>query len=401
MTTVRLLGISTSFPLRSNSSAGVFVKRLYEHLPGHWQVSVVCPDDDIGTLDGAAAEQTIRLCPARYAPRRLQVLAQKSGGLAAAVAAAPWRLALIPPMLMALALRALAEGRRADLLHANWAICGAIAVLAGRLLGRPVVTTLRGDDVTRADASLFDRLLLKIAVGGSVAVICVSSSMAAQLRARFPARSEAIHVCLNGVSSELLEVERAPSTPGLLRVAAVGSLIHRKGLDVLIRGVSAAAHRARIRVRVAGAGPELIKLRSLTNELGLEHQVEFIGEIPPDAIPGFLAAADVLVLASRSEGRPNAVIEALASGLPVICTDLPGVAGLLEHGVNGWRIPVNDCDALASALDDAFQCPDKLKHFGMTARQRMAEQRSGWADTGACYDAVFQAAIGISGQGKR
>ena len=71
---------------------------------------------------------------------------------------------------------------------------------------------------------------------------------------------------------------------------------------------------------------------------------EFIGEVDQSRVQDLFVKSDVFVLASRSEGRPNAVIEAVASGLPVICSDLDGVNGLVTHNLNGWIFSVGDSD---------------------------------------------------------
>jgi glycosyltransferase involved in cell wall biosynthesis len=110
-------------------------------------------------------------------------------------------------------------------------------------------------------------------------------------------------------------------------------------------------------------------------------------------VPRFLAGADVFVLPSRSEGRPNAVIEALAAGLPVISSDLPGVEGLVEDGVNGWRVQAEDVAALASALDEANSNPGERERRAVAARASIREQGASWAETGAAYDALFRGVL--------
>jgi glycosyltransferase involved in cell wall biosynthesis len=390
---VRLLAVTTSFPLRKGSSAGVFVQRLYEHLPEHWRVTVICPDDDGPSRAEDSRTGRILLHPVRYAPRRWRVLAQQAGGIASGLDRSRWRIALVPCMLIALWWRCLAEARRADVVHANWAICGAIAAAAAVPIRRPLVTTLRGDDVTKASSSVLHRRILAMAVGGSVAVICVSEAMAAALRALYPERARDVHVCLNGVDRAFLSVHRSPPVAGRLRVASVGSLIRRKGYDVLIEAMARARCRAAIGLRIAGAGPELAALREQAARLDLSDRVEFTGELPPAQVPRFLAGADVFVLPSRSEGRPNAVIEALAAGLPVISSDLPGVEGLVEHGVNGWRVQAEDVAALASALDEANSNPGERERRAVAARSSIREQGASWAETGAAYDALFRGVL--------
>src|SRR5690606_5823094 len=360
---MRVVALTTSFPLREDSSAGVFVKRLYEHLPEPWHVEVVCPSDNTGRE--ISSDGRIRVRAVRYAPRRLRVLAQCSGGIAPGLKRAPLRSLMIPGLAAALWWRCLLASRHADLIHANWAVCGAIAALTSLATRCPVVTTLRGDDVTRAQHSIVDRWLLRLAVNGSAILVCVSEAMALQLRERFPERGTDIRVCLNGVDSSFLSMTRTPSPSGQLRIVAVGSLIPRKGFDILIRAIALMRYRNVVRLRIAGDGPEKQRLLELARTHGVREKIELEGHVPPRELPRFLRDADVFVLPSRSEGRPNAVIEALAAGLPVISSDLPGVKGMVVPGVTGWVVPVDDVAGFADALDAAYSDPDDRERRGL------------------------------------
>lgn len=388
---MHLVGLTTSYPLRDESSAGVFVRRLYENLPEPWQVDVVCPCDASDNV--IVSKGRIRVHAVRYAPRRWRVLAQSSGGIAVRLREAPLRLVLVPVLIAALWWRCIVVSRRAHLLHANWAICGAIAALVSLMTRCPVVTTLRGDDVTRAEHSLLDRWLLRLAVRGSATIVCVSEAMALRLREQFPGRSADIRVCFNGVDPSFLFTGRTSPRPGHLRVVAVGSLIERKGFDILIRALARMKHRDGVSLRVAGEGPERDSLLELSRNYHLLKRVDLHGHIPPSELPDFLKEADVFVLSSRSEGRPNVVVEALASGLPVICSDLPGVKDLVVPGVNGWLVPVEDVAGFAAALDEAYSDPQERERRGNAARARILAASHGWDATGFCYHKTFQDAL--------
>lgn len=396
---MRLLALTTSFPLRSGASAGVFVKRLYEQLPSSWRTDVACPADNQPATAAVDCAGRMQVRPVRYGPRRWQVLAQQPGGIVPLLRAAPWCALLLPVMFVALWYRCVTASRNVDLLHANWAVCGAIAAAAAACTGRPVVTTLRGDDVVRAEHSRLDRWLLHAAVRGSAAIACVSAAMADQLRRRYPARAADIHVVLNGVDPSFLGVVRSPPSPAQLRVAAVGSLIERKGFDVLIEAVSLMRGRDSVVVRIAGSGPELGALQKRVAAAGLNDRVVFVGALPPERIASFLADADVFVLPSRSEGRPNAAIEALAAGLPVIASDLPGIDGLVTAGINGWRVAIGDAGALAEALDYALTHSEDRERRGAAARAGIAGAEHGWNATGVSYDRLFRSVLGAANRG--
>jgi glycosyltransferase involved in cell wall biosynthesis len=127
--------------------------------------------------------------------------------------------------------------------------------------------------------------------------------------------------------------------------------------------------------------------------LGVVDRFDFMGEIAPELIPKFLADADVFVLTSRSEGRPNVVIEALAAGLPVVSSALPGIDGLVEHGENGWVVEVDDIAGFACALDEVFADPGERIRRAAIARERMRGKEYSWVTTGHSYDRLFMDAL--------
>lgn len=306
---------------------------------------------------------------------------------------APWRLLLLPALLFGLFWRCLRCAGDAELIHANWAVCGALAGVVGRLRTKPVVTTLRGSDVARATRSWLDRTILGLAVRNSRVVICVSEAMAERLRAQFPRRTADIHACLNGVDEVFFRINRVYSGDICLRVLAVGNLIRLKGFDVLIEAVARARHRGQMHVCVVGSGPERESLLALATSRGVSSCFTFAGTVPAVDMPKRFAEADVLVLSSRSEGRPNVVVEALASGLPVISTDLEGVQGMVENGDTGWLVAVDNVDALAVALDQAVSDRVELHRRGERARALARARIGTWADTARCYEALFRTAL--------
>lgn len=397
---MRLLALTTSYPLRPGSSAGVFVQSLYRRLSVGCAIEVVCPADSkpskLTLEDGAAPG--VRVHAVHYAPRAWRRLAQESGGVVAGLRRSPWRLLLLPGLLLGLFWSLLLRAGDADLIHANWSVCGAMAGIVGRLRGKPVITTLRGDDVTRATRSWLDRMILASAVRNSRIVTCVSSAMAERLRGQFPSRASDIYACLNGVDEAFFQIDRGRPGDTVVRVLAVGSLIRRKGFDVLIEAVARARHRERMHICIVGDGPEREPLLAQAASLGVSSCFRFVGAVPVNNIPKHIAEADVFVLSSRSEGRPNVVMEALAGGLPVISTDLEGVQGMVRTGDTGWLVAVDDADALARALDRVVTDRVELQRCGERAGAFARNQIGTWSDTARCYEALFQAALTPNGR---
>lgn len=155
-------------------------------------------------------------------------------------------------------------------------------------------------------------------------------------------------------------------------VGCVAQLVRVKGHRTLLEAV---ARVPDVRLRVAGKtlDEELaMELRSLAEDLGIVERVEWAGHV--DDVPGFLAGLDVFVLPTwarwRMEGCPVALLEAMAGGLPVIATDIPGSRDVVRHGVDGLLVPPEDAASLAGALESLADRTARLG-FGRAARRRV------------------------------
>ena len=155
-------------------------------------------------------------------------------------------------------------------------------------------------------------------------------------------------------------------------IVFVGRLKAQKGVDGLLR----AAADLEERVLVVGDGPERANLESLAERLDVD--AEFVGEVPPDAVPDYLRRGKLFVLPSvRGEGLPNAVLEAMAVGLPVVVTDTGGVADAVIDGETGYIVNPGDEDALGDRIERICHDDDRREVMGEAAREWVVENH-GW-----------------------
>ena len=149
-----------------------------------------------------------------------------------------------------------------------------------------------------------------------------------------------------------LEVPRSPL------ILAIGRLSGEKGVDTLLRAFALVSGKfPGWRVVIAGEGVERSNLMELREKLHLGTRVEFIGQVR-DVEP-LLASASLFVHASRREGFPNALLEAMAMGTPVICTDCrSGPSEIVQDRVNGRLIAVDDVRALSEAMAELIETPN-------------------------------------------
>ncbi len=215
------------------------------------------------------------------------------------------------------------------------------------------------------------RMILRVATRA----IAVSEPVAMHVRSlatRLP-----IDLVPNGVDTERFRPADRPRAQRL-RVGVLGRLVANKGADVAIRAL-AEAQRLGVdaELTLAGDGPERTDLGRLVNLLGLHDRVRFEGHrSDPEH---WLRAVDVLVRPSRTEGMPLAVLEAMAMGVPVIASDVPGNAALLGDGATGLLVPVGDHRALALALRRLATDPtlrDTMRLRGMEVGSALSWDRT-------------------------
>lgn len=189
-------------------------------------------------------------------------------------------------------------------------------------------------------------------------VIANSSQVAAHMTAAMPGLENRLFVIHNGIASvEVVDAAPLRAELGIpddaVVAASVGGMEDNKGFDILIE---AAALAESVHVVLVGGGtPEQqTKLASLARVRGVQERVHFVGRRTD--IPAILAACDVFVMASRSEGFSVALLEAMRAGLPVIATDVGGAQDALAPSAGrpaaGWIIPAADVSTMADRLND-------------------------------------------------
>jgi len=270
---------------------------------------------------------------------------------------------------------------RPALIHAHFATDGLLVLPLARALGVPLITSLRGYDVTRSDGALLGSgrpIWIRYALGKKrlqrygALFLAVSEALREQAIARgFPEARTLTHY--NGVDLERFRPGEAPFEPGL--ILHVGRLVEKKGTKVLIEALSGIAGTKLV---IIGEGPRRKTLERQARQLG--DRVCFLGELPSNEVAQWMRRASVLAAPSLTasdgdaEGLPNVVVEAAASGLPVVGTTHSGIPEAIEDGVSGFLVPEGDAGALAARLADLCGPGSLRREMGAAAR-RLAERK--------------------------
>jgi len=237
-----------------------------------------------------------------------------------------------------------------------------------------------------------------LAIGSLRADFSLSKSEDGIIRGALNARWPSFHISNSRTSAEAARRHTGPFTPGQVvvvqngldltqfscsnktlkvknYVAAVGSLLPVKRWDRLLRAVKQIKEvLGGIRFRIAGDGPIRSSLENMARDLDLSDSVEFLGAVQD--IPSFLRGAKFLVHTSESEGCPNAVMEAMACGLPVVALKAGDIPYLIEEGRTGFVVGQDDARSLADRITQLLTDEELSVSMGAASREK-AEREFG------------------------
>ena len=269
--------------------------------------------------------------------------------------------------------------RRPSLIHAHFGIEGVSALGLAMQLEIPLVTTFHGFDATlKTHAMLgspawfrYPLLRRKLAREGNL-FLCASSFIRQKLlETGFP--ESRTHTHYIGVDCQTIR-PRADfeETPLILHVAR---LVEVKGTRYLLRAFATVARKYdRVQLLIIGDGPLRRQLHALTVSLGMQDRVEFLGAVPHVAVLSWMRKAAMLVLpgirtaTGREEGLGMVLLEAAATGLPIVGSRVGGIPECMLEGKTGFLVPERDEDALARRMAELLEDPVRRHRMGAAGR---------------------------------
>lgn len=263
---------------------------------------------------------------------------------------------------------------RIDVLQTFFADSTVFGGLIGRLARVPRIVRTRRDLVfwtTRSHRLLWRRVDTVLRRFACSAVITNSDACAEAVVSEEDIPRDRITVIPNGLSLDRFAAisswRRRSSRSDKPTIGVVAMLRSEKGIDLFVRSLSQLQSRRRtVNAIVAGDGGLRNDLARLINSLGLADVVTLAGKV--DNIPAFLEGIDIAVLPSYTEGFPNAIIEYMAAGRPIVATGVGGTRELITHGFDGWLVPPNDPAALSDGIQRLLDDPALAESLAAAAR---------------------------------
>ena len=359
---MKVCAITSSFPRYEGDFSGVFVYNLIVGLSKKHEVHVVYPTN-VKWSDNNPEPFYRHQVP--Y-PFKTYPMAQVHG----------MDLMNVAPLLinMARAIRGVKRKNSIELFHAFWTIpCGFIASLCCRNV--PLLTTLEGSDIQVFGRKLVSKHFIKYALKRSTKIMALSTNLRREA-IELGAEEDKISVIPDGVDTSKFKPMDKPALRAELNlpkgflVLYVGSLFKLKRVDMLIRLSASLSKDFDFHVLIVGDGPERQNLEGMARSLGLK-SVIFRGSVPHEDMPSYMAASDVLVLPSETEGLPSCIQEAMACGIPVVASNVGGLPDLVTNGVTGYLF--NDEMEMEAYLRQTMSSPALVSTMAKNAL-RFAKQ---------------------------
>jgi len=401
-----LLFLTQTYPRFAGDTAGPFIRDLAQALVrGGDRVTVLAPHAagvPARWNDGGVEVRTFR-----YAPERFEVLGY--GRTLEADERVKGPAALIAPLYFAAgcqAIRRLVRRRRFDLVHAHWIVPNGLVAASARP-GVPLAIGLHGSDVFLAEKTVV-RPLARWALARTRLLTGCSPELVERVRALgFPAeRSRVIPYGVDtaafapapGRRREWRERLGIPASAPLL--LGLGRMATKKGFQVLVEVLPTLLQEfPELQVVLAGGGDLLARFREATQPW--RERVHLPGPVLRDTLPDLFRAADVFVLPAvhddrgNVDGLPNVILEAMASGLPVVASGISGIPLAVEQSATGLLVPEGDSQALLGALRELLGDPAAAHAMGERGRRKVEAELT-WAAVAARYREGYLASIPVS-----
>jgi glycosyltransferase involved in cell wall biosynthesis len=403
---LKIIVLASTYPRYYGDGSGRFVQSIAEEVQklGH-EVHVVAPYHPLVEY----YESSVQIHHFRYIWRDDWYIMGYAKAMQSDRKLKPGAIFLAPLYFFAMyrEIKQLLNQKSFDVIHVHWVIPnGPVALLLAKHFRLPIVVTLHGSDIffslKNSCIGWFARQVFRYA---SVVTACSPDLRAGAIKLGSPASR--VQLLPWGADPDVFSPNRniakirekhglSTDIPILL---SLGRLVRKKGLKYLIQAMPMIlSAQPKTVLLIAGNGPEKNSLQNLTHKLGVQESIQFIGEIEWQDVPDYLALTDVFAVPSihdehgNLDGLPTTILEAMASGCPIVATDVAGIPLVIQHEYNGLLVPEAQPEALANAIIMLLNNPDLALRYGLISRNRVIGELN-WQQIAKHFEKFYQTSI--------
>jgi glycosyltransferase involved in cell wall biosynthesis len=392
--------LTSNFPRWDGDSTTPFVLFLAQDLAAEgWEVDVLAPH-----APGAATFETlggIAVTRFRYLwPEGAETVCYQGGALIN-LRRNPLNWLKLPALVFAeaISLWRLARRRHYDLIHAHWILPqGFVGAVIGRWLGIPCLVTVHGGDIFRLGGRLLGGFK-RDALMRAAAVTVNSAATERAVREVAPAIAVLRRISMGARVPEppdparLREIRDRYAHDSAALLVFVGRLVEEKGVGDLLHALARLqGEGCPAQVMLLGEGQERARFEALAVELGVAGAAHFLGWVAPDDVPTYLAAADLFIAPSHTEGQGLGAVEAMMAGTPVVASRVGGMVEVISHRQTGLLVDERSPDALAAAVRELIEDRTLAESFARAAREDVLRRYSREGAAGA-FDDLYRSLI--------
>ena len=283
--------------------------------------------------------------------------------------------------LWAISVKRMVKEIKPDIIDAQYVIVeGFLGAFSGF---HPLVLTAWGSDILIAPKQKrIHRSMVKYSLKRADLIVCRTPFMKEEIirLGANPGKIERIFLGVDtakfnpSLRSEQLrqELDTSDSQPLVISIRNLAPLYN---VEALVRAIPLVLKEVpQAKFLIAGGGPQKNYLEKLSQSLGTKDSVRFVGQIPHDELPRYLASSEVYVSTSLSDGVPSSLLEGMASGLAPVVTDIPANRLWIEDSKNGFLVPIKDAEALAIKISQLLKDGKTRNKFGEISRRIVQEK---------------------------
>ncbi|MGV8108385.1 glycosyltransferase family 4 protein [Methanospirillum sp.] len=390
----KILFLTSSYPAHQEDVHSMFMRDLTLAITiKEYEVIVLCPNQP--GLRCYEVQDGIKIFRFPYWFTRTGQLLNKKGGIIPSITQSPlaiFQLFLFSACQLLFAFK-IAKNEKIDLIHSHWIIPqGLIGAAISFFTGIPHILSIHGTDIHIIHSYRIAYPWMRVIAKYSDHITSNSQHTYKRIRRILP--NKIINIIPMGIHPEEYSIIQRHNKEK--KILFVGRLIGWKGVEYLIKAQQIIQNKSSlcVQLNIIGDGPDKEKLIELSQRLKILSHISFLGRITRDSLLHYYSNADVFVLPSiihnnQTEGLGVVLLEAMASGVPVIGSNIGGIPDIIEDGVNGLLVSPGDPQGLADAIIQILENPELAARF-REAGLKTVRDRFSWDKISDQFIEIYQ-----------